>query len=112
MADNWVEKYFTAWNGTDADAVAAFVTDDVVFEDVTAGHVAHGAHQFRKFVEICYRRVPDARYEVVASRTSDDSYAVEWVMQPMGVRGASVGTLREGRIASNRDYWNGAEFQP
>jgi hypothetical protein len=56
--------------------------------------------------------VPDARYEVVASRTSDDSYAVEWVMQPMGVRGASVGTLREGRIASNRDYWNGAEFQP
>jgi hypothetical protein len=49
---------------------------------------------------------------VVGSRTLGDAYRVEWVMQPMGVRGASVGTLRDGLIASNRDYWNGALFQP
>ena len=107
-----ITDYFAAWNGTDADAVAAFVTEDVEFEDVTAGHRCSGRHQFRRFVEICNERVPDARYEVVDSRLLGDAYWVEWVMQPMGVRGASVGSLRDGRIAANRDYWNGALFQP
>jgi uncharacterized protein (TIGR02246 family) len=110
--DPLITAYFAAWNGTDPDAVAAFVTDDVEFEDVGAGHRCSGRRQFRRFVEICHERVPDARYEVVDSRMSGDTYWVEWVMQPMGVRGASVGTLREGRIAANRDYWNGAQFQP
>jgi hypothetical protein len=32
-------------------------------------------------------------------------------MHPMGVRGVSVGTLQDGRIRSNRDYWNGAAYQ-
>jgi uncharacterized protein (TIGR02246 family) len=110
--DSLIRDYFAAWSGRDAEAVAAFVTDDVEFEDVTAGHTSHGRHQFRRFVEICYRRVPEASYDVVDSRVLGDTYWVEWVMQPMGVRGASVGTLRDGRIAANRDYWNGAAFQP
>lgn len=110
--DALITDYFAAWNGTDALAVAAFVTEDVEFEDVTAGHRSSGREQFRRFVEICYERVPEARYEVVDARVLDDTYWVEWVMQPMGVRGASVGTLRDGRIAANRDYWNGAQFQP
>jgi hypothetical protein len=38
------------------------------------------------------------------------SYTIEWVMQPMGVRGASIGLLRDGKIAENRDYWNGKAF--
>src|ERR1700733_13461733 len=35
---DWIEQYFAAWAGTDPDAVVAFMTDDVEFEDVTAGH--------------------------------------------------------------------------
>jgi ketosteroid isomerase-like protein len=33
-------------------------------------------------------------------------------MHPMELRGVSVGTLRDGRISANRDYWNGATFKP
>jgi uncharacterized protein (TIGR02246 family) len=103
--DDLIRDYFAAWSGKDAEAVAAFVTDDVEFEDVGAGHRSSGRDQFRTFVEICYERVPQARYEVVDSRLVEDTYWVEWVMQPMGLRGASVGTVRDGRIAANRDYW-------
>ena len=105
---SWIEDYYAAWNAESPDGVAAFMADDVVFEDVTAGHVARGAHQVRKFVEICNEKVPGVSYELVHSHACPDSYAAEWVMQPMGLRGVSYGTLREGRITSNRDYWNGA----
>jgi hypothetical protein len=36
---------------------------------------------------------------------------VEWVLHPAKVVGVSVGSLRDGKISSNRDYWNGAAFQ-
>lgn len=111
MSD-WVEQYFAAWNGTDPDAVVAFMTDDVEMEDVTAGHLSHGRDAARKFFEVCLEKVPGARYEVVEHRTFGDAYWVEWIMHARGkaVRGSSVGVLRDGRIASNHDYWNGAAF--
>jgi uncharacterized protein (TIGR02246 family) len=108
----WVSEYFDAWNGTDADAVVAFMTEDVEMEDVTAGHLSHGRDAARTFFEVCLEKVPGARYEVVASRTLGDAYWVEWIMhvKAIAVRGSSVGLLRDGKIAMNHDYWNGALF--
>jgi uncharacterized protein (TIGR02246 family) len=112
MSD-WVTDYFDAWNGTDADKVVSYMTDDVEMEDVTAGHLSHGKDAARKFFEVCLEKVPGARYEVVESRSFDDAYWVEWIMHvnAIAVRGSSVGTLRDGKIASNHDYWNGAIFK-
>jgi hypothetical protein len=62
-------------------------------------------------VAFSFKKAP-ATYEVVGFESLGDSYAAEWVMQPQGVRGASIGKLRDGKISENRDYWNGAEFQP
>jgi ketosteroid isomerase-like protein len=109
----WIDEYFAAWNGADADKVVGWMTDDVEFEDVTAGHLSQGKEATKKFVKACHRLVPDASYEVVTSKSSGDGYWVEWVMHARGkhIRGASVGTLRDGKIASNHDYWNGALFQ-
>ena len=110
---SWIEEYFAAWSAADPDKVAEWLTDDVEMEDVTAGHVSTGKDAARKFVEVSARVVPDMRYEVVASRSYEDGYWVEWIMHARGqqVRGASVGTLRDGKIASNHDYWNGAAFK-
>jgi uncharacterized protein (TIGR02246 family) len=112
MSD-WLTDYYAAWNGTDPDKVIAFMTDDVEMEDVTAGHISHGKAAARKFFEVCLERVPDMQYEVVDSRILGDAYWVEWIMhvKTADVRGSSVGTLRDGKIASNHDYWNGAIFQ-
>ena len=109
---NWYDEYYDAWSKGDVDTIVKWVTDDVVFEDTTMGHVSTGSHQFRKFVEICFERVPDASYELVEIQSMGDTYWAEWIMHPMGVRGASVGKTRDGRIAENRDYWNGAVFEP
>lgn len=108
----WIEQYFEAWAGKDASKVAEFVADDVDFEDTTMRHRMRSKAAFTKFVQACFVQVPEMRYDLVDMQVRDDGYWVEWIMQPMGLRGASVGKVRDGKIVYNRDYWDGASFTP
>ncbi|WP_067662684.1 nuclear transport factor 2 family protein [Nocardia miyunensis] len=101
-----LDRYFAAWNAGDADAIMDTLSAGVVLEDVPSGHLARGADQARAFVEGALQKAPGAHYDVVSSHVSGDVFVVEWVMRPVGLRGASVGSLRDGRISANRDYWN------
>ena len=65
----------------------------------------------RKFAELSFNNVPEARMQFVSGYDDGAHYAIEWIMQPMGVPGVSVGELRDGKICNNRDYWNGALFK-
>jgi ketosteroid isomerase-like protein len=107
---NFFEHYLASWETLDVEAVMAFFTDDIVYEDTTIGHGATGAKQMRRFIEGSFRNVPDARFDYVGSHSTGEEYAIEWVMQPMDVRGVSIGALRDGKICANRDYWNGAKY--
>lgn len=102
--------YFRAWDSLDLDAVLAFFTDDIVYEDTTVKHGAQGTQQLRRFVQASFDNVPGARFDYVGHVGTDADFAVEWVMQPMNVRGVSIGKLRNGKICEQRDYWNGAAF--
>lgn len=101
-----IQSYYDAWDKRDTDAIMATLTEDVVLEDVPTGHIARGAESARVFVDAGLALVADASYDVVSIRIDGDEYAVEWVMQPAGVRGVAIGEIRDGRIALNRDYWN------
>lgn len=105
------EDYLAAWATNDVDAVLGFFTDDIQYEDTTIRHGAKGRDKVARFVQASFDNVPGVHFDYVGHVATDTSYAIEWVMQPMGVRGVSVGTLRDGKIAANRDYWNGAELQ-
>ena len=107
---SFFHDYFAAWDRLDIEAVLAFFTDDIVYEDTTIKHGASGTKQMRRFVQASFDNVPDAKFEHVGDVMTDTDFAVEWVMQPMNVRGVSIGTLRDGKIATQRDYWNGAAF--
>ncbi len=106
----WYEAYLASWDTLDVEKVLDWFTDDCIFEDTTIGHGAEGIRQMRKFVEASFRNVPDARFEFVRGHDNGEAYAIEWIMQPMNIRGVSVGQLRDGRIAVHRDYWNGAAY--
>jgi hypothetical protein len=108
----WFEEYLAAWATNDAQQVADWVTDDVEFEDVGAGHRFVGRDRMARFAAKSFELVPDATFDFVGGTELGDSYYYEWIMQPMGVRGVSVGERRDGKIAKNRDYWNGASFTP
>jgi ketosteroid isomerase-like protein len=109
VQEMWSE-YFKAWDSLDLEAVLSFFTDDIVYEDTTVNHGATGAKQMRRFVQASFDNVPDAHFDYVGHVNTDTGFAVEWVMQPMNVRGVSIGKLRDGKICEQRDYWNGALF--
>ncbi len=106
----WYERYLEAWNSLDLEAVMAWFTDDVFYEDTTIAHSATGHEQARRFVRASFSNVPDARFEFVRGHDADDVYVIEWIMHPMGIRGVSTGRMRDGLIFENRDYWNGARY--
>jgi len=103
---SWVKRYYADWDSGDAEAISAWFDADVVLEDVPTGHTATGASEARAFVDGALKLAPGAKYEVLAALVSGEQFAVEWIMQPAGLHGASVGTVRNGRILTNRDFWD------
>ena len=120
------DGYLDAWNAHDPAAVARYMADDAVYEDVALGRVLHGPSEIAAFVEDTTRASSDFRFEEVSLFTAGGAYANEWIMtgtndrevqgvpatgRSFRVRGASVGKLdTSGRIVENRDYYNLAEM--
>lgn len=108
---NFFKDYLDAWATNDVDKVVSFFTDDAVYEDTTIKHGANGMKQLRRFVGASFTNVPEAHFDYVGHVSDGTSYAIEWIMQPMNVRGVSIGSLRDGKISANRDYWNGNAYK-
>jgi steroid delta-isomerase-like uncharacterized protein len=121
-----LEEYLAAWNAHDPAAVARYMADDAIYEDVALGRVLHGPAEIAAFVEEATRSSSDFQFEEVSLFTAGSDYANEWIMtgtndrevqgvpatgRSFRVRGASVGKLHtSGRIVENRDYYNLAEL--
>lgn len=114
-----IQKNFDAWNAHDADKVASFYTDDVIYEDVAFGEVAHGHDELKKLATGFFTAVPDLKLEVIdASREGDHGW-VEWKFsgtdvglyktgKKFSVRGASLFQMRHGKFSANKDYYDSA----
>lgn len=102
----WFADYLDAWARHDLEAIMGSVTDDITHEDVALGHEASGRDAFVRFVRASFENEPTARFELVSFVENGEHFAAEWVMQPMGIRGASIGQRRGDEVAAQRDYWN------
>ena len=124
----WMRSYTDAWNAHDVAAVLALMTDDVVWIDTTLGERVVGAAAVREFLDTMETTLStDYRMELGQGVSDGSSYAFEWTLsgtndradpvhglpatnQRFQIPGVSIGRLREGRIAENRDYWNLAGY--
>ena len=116
------DAYLDAWNAHDSAAVASYMADDAVYEDVALGRLLHGPAEIASFVDEATATSSDFRFEVVSLFAAGNDYANEWIMlgtndrgrpgvpatgRSFHVRGASIGKLdAQGRIVENRDYYN------
>ena len=107
----WLRQYYADWDSGDVDAITSWFADDVVLEDIPTGHVARGAAEARTFVSAALKMAPRASYEVISALADGERFAAEWVMQPAGLHGASVGTVRDGKLATNRDFWDASPMK-
>ena len=120
------DGYLAAWNQHDPAAVASYMAEGAVYEDVALGRVLRGPSEVAAFVEEATRSSSDFRFEDVSLFATGNDYANEWIMvgtndrdlpglpatgRTFRVRGASVGRVNtDGKILENRDYYNLAEL--
>jgi steroid delta-isomerase-like uncharacterized protein len=121
---SWVEDYIRAWDAHDVDGVLGFMTDNADCTDSSFGETHVGTADIREFVSSLESDFSsDYRYRLGRSVADQDIYAIEWTMtgtndraddarglpatgRPFGISGVSIGSLRDGKIAENTDYWN------
>ena len=102
-----VEKWVELFNAADAARLAALYHDDAVNHQVTqepvVGRAAIRAMFEREFAAAEMTCIPEAIHE------AGEVVALEW-RDPLGLRGCGFFTVRDGKIAFQRGYWDKLAF--
>jgi ketosteroid isomerase-like protein len=103
VVERWVERF----NAGDIDGLADLYLPDAVNHQVTQepveGRDAIRAMFAREFAAAEMTCIVEAIHE------AGDVIALEW-RDPLGLRGCGFFTIREGRIAFQRGYWDKLSF--
>jgi ketosteroid isomerase-like protein len=103
VVETWVERF----NAGDVAGLAELYHEDAVNHQVTQepveGREAIRAMFEREFAAAEMVCIPEAIHE------AGDVAALEW-RDPLGLRGCGFFTVRDGRIAFQRGYWDKLSF--
>jgi len=111
-----IDKFNEAFNRHDADAVAALLTEDTVFEDTSPapdGKRLEGRGAVSEFWRGWFARNTDAHFDAEDVIVSGNRATVLWVYrkmrngQPWHLRGVDVFTVRDGKVAAKLAYVKG-----
>ncbi len=122
----FTESYATAWNTCDVDAMAELLTEDIVWADPALPEPVHGIPAVGQFMQESFRTFPDLNFgepDPPHLSVTGDQIAWAWEMRgtmrgpaeppgfaPTGrrmrVQGVDLWTMRGGRIARYRAYYD------
>jgi steroid delta-isomerase-like uncharacterized protein len=122
----FVERYLAAWNDHDPNAMAELLTDDIVWEDPALPAPARGIPAVQAFMRAGWVGFPDLRFDATDAphlTVDGDEVAWRWRMRGtmtgpldppgfaptgrvMAVEGVDLWTLRDGRIARYRAFYD------
>lgn len=111
-----IDNFNAAFNRHDANALAAFLTDDTVFEDTSPapdGRRVEGKADVVDFWRGWFARNPDERFDAEDVIISGNRAVVLWVYrkvrngQPWDLRGVDIFTVRDGKVAAKLAYVKG-----
>jgi uncharacterized protein (TIGR02246 family) len=111
-----IDRFNEAFNRHDADALAALLTDDTVFEDTSPppdGRRLQGRAEVVEFWRAWFARNAEAVFEAEDVIVAGDRAVVCWVYrkprngQPWHLRGVDVFTVRGGKVAAKLAYVKG-----
>jgi ketosteroid isomerase-like protein len=111
-----VEKFNSAFNRHDIDAVMNAMTEDCVFENTNPppdGSRFEGAIAVRAFWEKFFAANPDAFFEAEEIFATGDRCVVRWIYrktkegQPWHLRGVDIFKVRNGKVAEKLAYVKG-----
>lgn len=109
-----VRSYLSAFATGDPATVAGHVTDD--FENIQVGLLGtgcSGAETYRKRLAGFLGAFENLQYEIEALIVEGNNVAAAYKMtftdnkRPMEIEGVMIMTIRDGKIAVRKDYWDG-----
>jgi steroid delta-isomerase-like uncharacterized protein len=124
-----MRRWYAAWNGHDADAISALMTDDVVYEDPGATEpLTHDRGPVVEWARTAFRAVPDMHLELLEEWASPvdaviatyfrftatltgplDPPGIAPTNQRLDFYGMDRNEIRDGRIARHQIFWDIAE---
>jgi len=111
-----IERFNQTFNAHDADALAALMTDDTVFEDTSPapdGRRIEGKAAVVDYWRTWFARNTDAQFDAEEMIVSGNRAVVRWVYrkmrngQPWHLRGVDIFTVRDGKVAAKLAYVKG-----
>jgi steroid delta-isomerase-like uncharacterized protein len=116
-ADNIAAKWAAAWNSHDPEKVVALFAENGVYEDIPFGSTNRGTAALRKYAADYFAAVPDMKTTVTSSSVKNGGGYLEWVFsgtdvglyktgKPFSLRGVSIIVTKNGRVTSDRDYYD------
>jgi steroid delta-isomerase-like uncharacterized protein len=120
-----VDELYAAWSLHQLEKVDAIFTEDAAYEDVASGQVYHGTEEIKQLLRAVYAWAPDYRVTMKSLIVESNTAATEWLSEgiqtgPIGdlpasgnsfrLRGVSILTFRDGKIASVTDYYDMTTF--
>jgi len=102
-----VERWVTRFNAADVDGLVALYHPDAVKHQVVRAP-AEGRDAIRTMFEQAFAAA-EMTCIVEAIHEAGDVVALEW-RDPLGLRGCGFFTVRDGRIAFQRGYWDKLSF--
>lgn len=127
-AGDVVKNYLAAWNAHDIAAAGAFFADDVTYYDASVGTPVTGKEAATTGVVASFiNAVPDCKWEMLGDAIVDgDSVAFQWKFSGTNTgawgdgteasgksftfMGATVISVRDGKIATQSDYYDALGF--
>jgi steroid delta-isomerase-like uncharacterized protein len=88
---DWVERYTATWNSHDPAEVAAFMAEDVVFEDPALPAPARGRDEVAAFAVATFTAFPDWQVSVTGTPAISDDGLVAYV--PWRMTGTNTGPI-------------------
>ena len=111
-----IDRFNEAFNRHDADALAALLTEDTVFEDTSPQPVGRRVEGKQAVVELWrtwFEHNADARFEAEEIIVSGNRATVLWIYhkmrngQPWHLRGVDVFSVKDGKVAAKLAYVKG-----
>jgi steroid delta-isomerase-like uncharacterized protein len=120
-----VHELYAAWSLHEPERIDAIFAEDAAYEDVAGAQLVRGKEAIKELLRAAYAWAPDFRVAMKSLIVAGDTAATEWVSEgiqtgPIGelpasgnsfrLRGASILTFRDGKIAKVTDYYDMATF--
>lgn len=118
----WAKEWMGSFNAAGMEKALSMYSDDVQFEDATFAHTCNGLAELKKFFGgLAAPEAGENVFTATAYRGDANGGAVEWTWKAkhagdfLGVpakgkettvKGVSVLTFKNGKIASQHDYWD------